>query len=171
MRSYESDLARFLRERQKVQCASDAEAGRKDEEALSAQWREAIHLYKSPRDEEEHNVAYPRGKRLFEIVREDGRIKLMLGYAAENPAPDLKDHGQRRQVECILGFEQPLEHLMHEASHRWQVGDFEGEAALLEEFANSNPQKETILRLAAEARRDALSGSSVRERPRRRKAA
>ena len=167
MRSYESDLARFLRERRQVMSASEAEVGRSEEEALSAQWRKALHYYKSTAKEQRRNEAYPRWKKLFEIVREDGRIRLMLGYDLENPMPNLKDRGQRRQVECILGFEQPLQQMMEEASHRWQAGDFEGEAALLEEFAQSNPQKEMIMGLAAEARKDALSGSSVRTRPRR----
>jgi hypothetical protein len=57
---------------------------------------------------------------------------------------------------------------MEEAEERWMAGDFQGEAAILEEFANSNPQRDAILDLAAEARQDALTGASTRQKPRRR---
>jgi len=57
---------------------------------------------------------------------------------------------------------------MEEAEKRWLAGDFQGEAAMLEEFADSNPQRDAILDLAAEAKRDALTGASTRHRPRRR---
>jgi hypothetical protein len=93
---------------------------------------------------------------------------LMLDYDLENPAPDFTDYGQRRQVESMLGFEQPVGTLMAEAESRWSAGNYEGEAALLEEFAKSNPQRDAILSLAAEARRDALTGGSSRTKPRRR---
>ena len=72
-------------------------------------------------------------------------------------------------VKAILEFEEPLKHLMDDTSRRWQAGDFEGEALLLEDFAQSNPQVDSILELAAEARRDALSGATARVRQKRRK--
>lgn len=169
MKSDESNLESLLRQRQQVSSASEGEARRGGEKALPVRWREVLNDYKSTEERRKQSAKYPRWQRLFEIVREDGRIKLMLNYDNENPSPDFTDRGQRRQVECILGFEQPLEHLMEEASSRWQAGDFEGEASLLEEFAKFNPQRDTILDLAAEARRDALSGASARQRPRRRK--
>jgi len=169
MKSDESDLERLLKRRQQVMSASEGGSRRGDEKPLPVRWREVLNDYKSIEERRKQSEKYPRWQRLFEIVKEDGRIKLMLNYDNENPSPDFTDRGQRRQVECILGFEQPLEHLMEEASSRWQAGDFEGEATLLEEFAKFNPQKETILGLAAEARKDALSGASARHRPRRRK--
>jgi hypothetical protein len=95
----------------------------------------------------------------------------MLDYDEENPNPDFTNRGQRRQVESLLGFEQPLERLIEEAGNRWQAGDFEGEAALLEQFADSNPQRDSILNLAAEARYDAISGATAPKRPQRRKLA
>jgi hypothetical protein len=168
MKSDESDLERLLKRRRQVLSASERESRRGDEEALTVRWREVINAYDSTEEERRQSAAYPRWQRLFEIVREDGRIRLMLNYAHENPTPNFTDRGQRRQVECLLGFEQPLERLMEEASNRWQAGDFEAEAALLEEFANSNPQRDAILDLAAEARQDVLSGASIRHRPKRR---
>jgi len=155
-----------LRHRREVLSASEKESN--FGENLPARWREVLDVFHTGKARHEESGAYPRRQKLFEIVREDGRIRLMLNYARENPTPDFNDQGQRRQVECMIGFEQPLERLMQEAGNRWQAGDFEGEAALLEEFANSNPQRDTILRLAAEARQDAVSGSSVRRRPKRR---
>ena len=56
--------------------------------------------------------------RLFDIVREDGKVRLMLGYYQDNPDPDFTNDGQRRQVEALLGFEQPLVQLMEEAGNR-----------------------------------------------------
>lgn len=111
---------------------------------------------------------YPRMHRLFDIVRGDGKIRLMLSYDQENPDPDLTNMGQRRQVEALLKFEQPLEQLIEQAGNLWRAGDFEGEAALLEDYAISNPQRDAILDLAEEARRDALSGGSARSKPKRR---
>jgi len=105
--------------------------------------------------------------RLFDIVRGDGRVRLMLSYDQENPSPDFTDYGQRRQVEALLGFERSLAQVMEEAGNCWRIGDFEGEASLLEEFAISNPQRDAILDLAAEARRDALSGATSRSKPKR----
>ena len=127
-----------------------------------------LNVYKSDEAGRTRSTDYPRLERLFQIVRDDGRVRYMLNYDQENPDPDFTDPGQRRQVEAILGFEQPLAQLMVEVGDRWRAGDFEGEAALLEEFARSNPQKDTILDLAAEARRDALSGATSKLRPKRR---
>ena len=158
-----------MRLRRQVLSASEKESRGVAEEVLPVRWNEVLNVYRPTSEKRMEDVTYPRGQRLFEIIRNDGRIKLMLDYDEENPSPDFTDWKQRRQVESILGFEQPLERLMEEAGNRWQAGDFEGEAALLEEFANSNPQKDTILDLAAEARRDAFSGASARERPKRRK--
>jgi hypothetical protein len=105
---------------------------------------------------------------LFDIVRGDGKVRLMLSYDEYNPDPDFRNMGERRQVEALLKFEEPLAQLVVEAGNRWKAGDFEGEAALLEEYAASNPQKDTILDLASEARRDALSGASSRSKQKRR---
>ena len=135
---------------------------------LPAQWQEVLRSYKAGSDERQEDAAYPRRKRLFDIVREDGHIRLMLGYDRENPVPNFADPGQRRQVEAILEFENALDNMMAEAESRWKAGDFEGEAAILEEFADRNPQREAILDLVAEARRDALSGASTRSKPKRR---
>jgi len=169
MKSGESDLERILRERQQVLSASEEESARAREADLPIRWREVLNVFKQRADMRERSAVYPRWQRLFEIIREDGRIRLMLDYDEENPTPDFTDRGQRRQVESLLGFEQPLERLIDDAGNRWQAGDFEGEAALLEEFARSNPQKDAILDLVAEARQDALSGASARKKPRRRK--
>ena len=135
---------------------------------LPFRWHQVLNFYKAETEEQLKETAYPRWKRLYEIVREDGHIRLMLGYDQENPDPDFADPGQRHQVEAILGFERSLENMMAEAENRWKAGDFEGEAAILEQFADRNPQKEAILNLAAEARRDAVSGASTRTRPKRR---
>lgn len=169
MKSDESGFERVLRQRRQVLSASEQESRRADEEDLPVRWREVLNVYKPAEQKRKQSTAYPRWQRLFDIVREDGRIRLMLNYDEENPTPDFTDRGQRRQVESILEFEQPLERLMEDACSRWQAGDFEGEAVLLEEFAQPNPQRDAILDLAAEARRDALSGASIRQRPRRRK--
>jgi len=139
-----------------------------EEEELSARWREVIRSYRSAEAGAKKDTSYPRRQRLLDIVREDGRIKLMLDYDEENPSPNLNEYGQRRQIESILGFEESIEHLIADVESRWNAHDFEGEAALLEEFANSNPQRDAILSLAAEARRDSLSGASARVKPRRR---
>ncbi len=171
MRSEESDLERALRQRRQVLSAVEKEGRREDEGSLPVRWKEVLNVYRRPSENRTDVTTYPRGQRLFEILRHDGRIKLMLDYDEENPDPDFTDRGQRRQVESILGFEQPLERLMEEAGDRWQAGDFDGEASLLEQFADSNPQRESLLDLAAEARRDAVSGASARDRPRRRKMA
>ncbi len=136
-----------------------------DEIELSTRWRRTIESYRSVQSKES---PYPRRHRLLDIVLADGRVKLMLDYDEENPDPDLSRYGERRQVESLLGFEAPLEKLIADAENRWRAGDFAGEAAVLEEFANSNPQKDAILGLAAEARRDALSGASARTKPKRR---
>mgnify|MGYP001765322156 CR=1 FL=1 len=93
---------------------------------------------------------------------------MMLSYGQENPRPDFTNTGQRRQVEALLKFEQPLVQLIEHAGALWRAGDFEGEAALLEDYAISNPQRDAILDLAEEARRDALSGASARSKPKRR---
>jgi hypothetical protein len=106
--------------------------------------------------------------RLFDIVREDGKVRLILSYDQFNPDPDFTNEGQRRQVEALLKFEQPLLQLIEEAGNLWRAGDFAGEAALLEDYAISNPQRDAILDLAAEAKRDALSGASAKSRPKRR---
>lgn len=166
--SNESETEKFLKQRRQVLAASKRESRHWDVEQLPDQWREALNIYKSTEVDRKQDADYPRRQRLFEIVREDGRIRLMLDYAEENPTPDFTDQGQRRQVQCLLGLEQPLERLIEEAGNRWQAGDFEGEAALLEEFADANPQKDIILDLAFEAKRDALSGASARQRPKRR---
>lgn len=138
-----------------------------EERNLHAEWEEAVRSFRGARAGH-RGSPYARRARLFDIVRNDGRIKLLLGYDEENPAPDLKDYGQRRQVESLLGFEKPLERLLAEAEERWLAGDYEGEATLLEEFANSNPQKDSILDLAAEARRDAMSVAPTRMKARKR---
>ena len=138
-----------------------------EEAELPGRWREVVRSYEGM-NQPGSCTAYPRRQRLFEILREDGRIRLMLEYDHENPAPDFRDYGQRRQVESILGFEEQVGTLIAEAESRWSAGNYEGEAALLEEFANSNPQRDAILGLAAEARRDALTGGSSRTKPRRR---
>ncbi len=137
-----------------------------DEIELSSMWRHALKFYECA-DETQHGT-YPRWQRLFDIVQADGRIRLLLNYDEQNPNPDLRNYGERRQVESLLAFERPLEQLMAEAESRWRAGNFAGEATLLEEFADSNPQKEAILDLAAEARRDAVSGASTRVKPKRR---
>ena len=164
----ESTLERALRQRRQVLAAVEKESQREDREALSIRWKDAVNTFRMSSGPPKEVSGYPRGERLFEIIRNDGRIKLMLDYSDENPSPDLADRGQRRQVESILGFEQSLDRLMIEAESRWQAGDFSGEAALLEEFADSNPQKDSILDLAAEARHDAESGGSARKKPQRR---
>jgi len=139
-----------------------------DDHDLQSRWRAAIRTFETREKMRAGNVDYPRMDRLFEIVREDGKVRLMLSYNKYNPNPDLMNDGQRRQVEALLKFEQPLMRLMEQAGSLWQAGDFEGEAALLEEYAVSNPQRDAILSLAEEARRDALSGASARSRPKRR---
>ena len=135
---------------------------------LPSRWHAVLHSYKSGEQGYQGDMTYPRWQKLFDIIREDGRIKLLLDYDQENPSPDFRDYGQRRQVESMLGFERPLEQLMIEAGKRWLDGDFDGEATLLEEFAESNPQKDAILDLAAEARRDSVTGASAPKRPKRR---
>ena len=161
MRSDELDVKNVMKHRRRgVPVLEDKD--------LSARWREVLRSYSASEEGPQRGTVYPRRERLFDIVRKDGRIRLMLGYGQENPDPDLTDHGQRRQVECLLEFEGPLGHLMEEAEKRWLAGDFQGEAAMLEEFADSNPQRDAILDLAAEAKRDALTGASTRQRPRRR---
>ena len=168
MRSEESDLEKTLRQRRLVLSAAEKEASRECEESLPIRWREVVNVYRRSPKMRPDIGPYPRGEKLFEIVRHDGRVKLMLDYDEENPVPDFTDRGQRRQIESILGFERPLERLIEEAGSRWQAGDFAGEAALLEEFADSNPQSESILDLAAEARQEAASGATTRTRPQRR---
>jgi hypothetical protein len=171
MRSEESDLEKALRRRREVLSAAEKEGRTEEEQSLPVRWKEVLNTYREPSGKRAEASAYPRGERLFEIVRQDGRIKLMLDYDEENPNPDFTNRGQRRQVESLLGFEQPLERLIEEAGNRWQAGDFEGEAALLEQFADSNPQRDSILNLAAEARYDAISGATAPKRPQRRKLA
>ncbi len=140
-----------------------------NEEELFSRWREVLNAYEEERSRP-GRAAYPRAGRLLEIIRGDGHIRLMLEYDQENPSPNLGDYGQRRQVESILGFEAPLRTLRAEAESHWAAGDFAGEAALLEEYASSNPQRDAILSLAAEARRDAaaISGATSRVKPARR---
>lgn len=161
MRSDESGVKNVMKHRRR-------DAPVLEDEDLSARWREVLKSYSAADEGQQRGTIYPRQQRLFDIVRKDGRIRLMLGYGEENPDPDFANHGQRRQVECLLGFERPVGHLMEEAEERWMTGDFQGEAAILEEFANSNPQRDAILDLAAEARQDALTGASTRQKPRRR---
>jgi hypothetical protein len=135
--------------------------------SLRSRWKTAVSTYKLPALPEGVRD-YPRMQRLFQVIRADGKMRLILSYDEYNPDPDLRNLGERRQVEALLKFEEPLTHLMAEAGNRWREGDFEGEAALLEEYAASNPQRDAILDLAAEARRDALSGATARSRQRRR---
>ena len=166
--SDEPDLETTLKRRRQELSVYEEESRRMGDRDLPFRWRTVVNVYK-PEDARRLGAAdYPRLERLFEIVREDGRVKFMLNYDIENPDPDFTNPGQRRQVEAILGFEQPLAHLIVEVGNRWRAGDFEGEAALLEEYAKSNPQRDSILDLAAEARRDALSGASARSMPKRR---
>jgi hypothetical protein len=139
-----------------------------EDRSLQWQWRRALRLFGASTTDGPGGADYPRMERLFRIVREDGKIRLMLGYDKENPRPDFMDNGQRRQVEALLQFEQPLVQLMEEAGNLWRAGNFDGEAALLEDYAILNPQREAILQLAEEARRDALSGASTQSRPKRR---
>ena len=159
--SDESSSGNIMRRRRK-------EPSESDEAELDDQWRTLLRSFGNEGKDRETRSAYPRGQRLFEIVQRDGRIRLMLDYNEENPAPDFKDFGQRRQVESILGLEKPIENMLAEAEGRWSAGNFEGEAAILEEFAESNPQRDAILELAAEAREDALTCGSSRTRPKRR---
>ncbi len=137
---------------------------------LRARWRAAVRSYGGEDDLRAKSTEYPRAEKLYDIVRADGRIRLMLEYDEENPMPDLAEYGQRRQVESILGLEAPLEALMAETESRWLTKDFEGEARVLEEFAVSNPQRDEIMELAAEARRDAaaLTGGTTATKPKRR---
>jgi|GEM_PF-2479191 len=171
MRIGESDLERALRHRRQVLAAFQKQSEREEQEALSARWNEVVNTYRMRSGKAQGLLEYPRGERLFEIIRNDGRVRLLLDYNLENPSPNLANQGQRRQVESILGFERPLEQLMLEAGGRWQAGDYEREAELLEEFAKSNPQSDSILDLAAEARRDAISGASTARKPKRRELA
>lgn len=165
---YEQDLVTTLKRRRQEVSAYEEKSRRAGDQDLPFRWRAVLNVYKSHQARQMGSTYYPRLERLFDIVREDGRVRLMLSYDQENPDPDFTDPGQRRQVEALLKFEQPLAQLMDAAEGRWRAGDFEGEAALLEEFAEGNPQKDTILNLAAEARRDdALSGASSRSRPKR----
>lgn len=136
--------------------------------SLQFQWRAAVRTFGTKEGNRTGSANYPRMNRLFDIVRGDGKIRLMLSYDQENPDPDLTNMGQRRQVEALLKFEQPLEQLIEQAGNLWRAGDFEGEAALLEDYAISNPQRDAILDLAEEAKRDALSGGSARSKPKRR---
>ncbi len=140
---------------------------RADDRALESEWKAAVKTFCSTHDSSNGASEYPRMSRLFDIVREDGKIRLVLSYDQFNPDPDFANEGQRRQVEALLKFEQPLVQLIEEAGNMWRAGNFEGEATLLEEYAISNPQRDAILDLAAEARRDALSGASAKSRPRR----
>ena len=135
---------------------------------LRSRWQLALSLFRPKEASRLGTVDYPRKERLFEVVRGDGKVRLLLSYDQYNPEPDFANEGERRQVEALLKFEQPLAQLILEAGSRWQAGDFNGEAALLEEYAFSNPQRDTILDLAAEARRDALSGASTKYKPKRR---
>jgi len=141
---------------------------RAEDRSLKTRWRTALSVYRSSEENAIGNADYPRMGRLFDIVRGDGKVRLMLSYDQYNPDPDFRNLGERRQVEALLKFEEPLTQLVIEAGNRWRAGDFEGEAALLEEYAVSNPQKDTILDLVAEARRDALSGASSKSRQKRR---
>ena len=160
----ESTVARLSGDISKVQEAK-RNAGDSD---LQLRWRAAIKTFETSKAEQHGSADYPRMDRLYEIVRSDGKIKLMLGYAKDNLEPDLTNEGKRRTVEALLKFERPLEQLIQQAGKLWEAGDFEGEASLLEEYAIRNPQKDAILDLAAEARRDALSGASARTKPKRR---
>ncbi|MBN1678193.1 MAG: hypothetical protein JW880_06600 [Candidatus Thermoplasmatota archaeon] len=163
------DLVATLKRRRDEVSAYEEKPGRTGDQDLPFRWRAALNVYKSHETRQMGSTYYPRLERLFDIVREDGRIRLMLSYDEENPNPDFTDPGQRRQVEALLKFEQPLAQLIDEAEDCWRAGDFKAEAALLEEYAISNPQKDTILDLAAEARRDdALSGATSRSKTKRR---
>ena len=135
---------------------------------LQFRWRAALRTFGTTEERRTRSADYPRMHRLFDIVRDDGKVRLMLSYGQYNPDPDFTNEGQRRQVEALLKFGQPLMQLMEEAGSLWRAGDFEGEAALLEDYAISNPQRDAILSLAEEARRDALSGASTRSKPKRR---
>lgn len=139
-----------------------------EDRSLQLRWRAAVTTFGTAEGERTGNADYPRMGRLFDIVREDGKVRLMLNYDQYNPGPDFTNEGQRRQVEALLKIEQPLVQLMEEAGNLWRAGDFEGEAVLLEEYAISNPQRDAIFDLAKEARRDALSGASARSKPKRR---
>ena len=139
-----------------------------EDHGLQLRWRAALRTFGTSKPELTGAADYPRMDRLFEIVREDGKIRQILNYDKYNPDPDFKNEGQRRQVEALLKFEQPLIQLMEQVGSLWKAGDFEGEAAVLEDYAISNPQREAILNLAAEARHDALSGGSTRSKPKRR---
>jgi hypothetical protein len=139
-----------------------------DDRSLQLRWRAALRKLDGKDEMLKGSTDYPRMGRLFDIVREDGKVRLILSYDQFNPEPDFNNEGQRRQVEALLKFEQPLVHLMEEAGNLWRAGDFAGEAALLEDYAISNPQRDAILDLAEEAKRDALSGASTRSKPKRR---
>jgi len=163
----EPDLETTLKRRRQEVSVHEEKLRSASGRNLPVEWRAVLNNYRSGKASGKAGTDYPRMERLFEIAREDGRIRYMLSYDLENPDPDFTDSGQRRQVEAILGFERPLAQLIEEAGNRWRAGDFIGEAALLEEFAQSNPQRDAILDLAAEARRDALSGATSPVKPKR----
>jgi hypothetical protein len=140
---------------------------RAEDRSLQFRWRAALRTFGSADEELAKNIDYPRMERLFDIVRNDGKIRLMMSYGRYNPYPDFSNEGKRRQVEALLKIEQPLVQMMEEAGNLWRAGDFQGEAALLEDYATSNPQREAILKLAEEARSDALSGALARTKPKR----
>jgi hypothetical protein len=160
----ESTVARLRDSISKVQEAKKLA----DDRSLQIRWRAALRKLRKKEELLKGSTDYPRMDRLFEIVREDGKVRLILSYDQFNPDPDFTNEGQRRQVEALLKFEQPLVQLMEEAGNLWRAGDYAGEAALLEDYAISNPQRDAILDLAAEAKRDALSGASAKSRPKRR---
>ncbi len=168
IREEEKGLDTTVKRLRKDISAVAEDSKRREERELRSRWRSALNLFRSKEASRLGTADYPRMEKLFEVVRGDGKVRLMLSYDQYNPEPNLANEGERRQVEALLKFEQPLAQLILEAGNRWRAGDFNGEAALLEEYASSNPQRETILDLAAEARRDALSGASSPSRQKRR---
>jgi hypothetical protein len=164
----EKSLETTVKRLRKNISAVEESSRRAEDRSLKARWQTALNMYRPSDERAIGNAEYPRMEKLFDIVRGDGKVRLMLSYDEYNPDPDFRNMGERRQVEALLKFEEPLAQLVVEAGNRWKAGDFEGEAALLEEYAASNPQKDTILDLASEARRDALSGASSRSKQKRR---
>jgi hypothetical protein len=164
----ERNLETTVKRLRKDISAVEVSSRRAEDRSLKARWRTALSMYKQSEEKAIGNAEYPRMGRLFDIVRGDGKVRLMLSYDEYNPDPDFRNLGERKQVEALLKFEEPLMQLVMEAGNKWRSGDFEGEAALLEEYAVSNPQKDTILDLASEARREALSGASSQSRQKRR---
>jgi len=168
VREDKKDLETTVRRLRKDISAVEESAKRMESRDLKSRWRTALNTFRPAGEKRIGSAEYPRMERLFDVVRADGKVRLMLSYDQFNPDPDFRNLGERRQVEALLKFEEPLTQLIMEAGNKWQAGDFEGEAALLEEYAVSNPQKDAILDLAAEARRDALSGASSPSRQKRR---